>query len=204
MIVGLTGGVASGKSLVSKELKRLGAHIIDADVIAREVVRPGEDAYNEIVREFGPSVLNGDGTIDRKKLGSIVFSDEEKRKRLNAITHPRIRQRIHDEIDGVEKKDRGALIVLDIALLIEGGLYNNYRKLDSVIVVYADEAAQIERLKGRDSLTEEEARKRVAAQMPLKEKLKYADYTINNNGTVEETIGQTRELFRLLKTRKKA
>jgi len=190
--VGLTGGVASGKSLVSGGLKRLGAHIIDADVISREIVAPGEPAYREIASTFGKGVIRADGTIDRKALGSLVFSDPEKRKILNKITHPRIIEKIGLEIKALEAKGGDPLIVVDAALLIEVGLH---KEMSKVIVVYADEEKQIRRIISRDHLTEKEARERVNAQMPLPEKLKYADFVIDNNGSVEDTLKSVKELY---------
>lgn len=202
MIVGLTGGIATGKSLVSAEFKRLGARVIDADEIAREVVEPGKPAYEDIIKEFGSGVLRSDGAIDRKALAERVFSDKEALAKLNGITHPRIRRRIREEI---ARAGGGELIVVDIALLLEGSFKD---EVDKVVVVYADEEKQIERLKKRNGASKEEALQRLASQMPLKEKLRYADYTIDNNGAVEEAITRAREVFRdlssTLKNSKKA
>lgn len=195
MTVGLTGGIASGKSLVAGELKRLGAHIVDADLVSREVVRPGTRAHGEIVEAFGPGVLLENGEIDRKRLGEIVFSDPVKLEMLNSITHPRIRERIRELVSGIERVDPSGLIVVDAALLIEGGLY---REMTKVVVVYADELKQAERLVKRDGLTPGEAKKRIASQMPLKEKREYADYVIDNNGEPGETLERVRRVYREL------
>lgn len=192
MIVGLTGGIASGKSLVAGELERLGARIVDADLIAREVVAPGMPAWRDIVAGFGESILLEDGSIDRKKLGATVFSDPAKLKRLNDITHPRIREKIRERVAEMEREDSNPLIVVDAALLIEGGLY---KEMSKVIVVYADEEKQTHRLRKRDGVGLGEAKKRIDAQMPLKEKREYADYVIDNNGTVNETIESVRKLY---------
>ncbi|MBE7414670.1 MAG: dephospho-CoA kinase [Deltaproteobacteria bacterium] len=189
MIVGLTGGIATGKSLVSAEFKRLGARVIDADEIAREVVEPGKPAYGEIVAEFGSPVLNPDGTIDRKALAERVFSDKEALAKLNGITHPRIRARIREEIARAGKDE---LVVIDVPLLLEGPLKD---AVDRIIVVYADEEKQLERLAKRNGTSREEALRRLASQMPVTEKLKYADYVIDNNGAIEETLSRARELF---------
>ncbi|MBW7957375.1 MAG: dephospho-CoA kinase [Deltaproteobacteria bacterium] len=189
MIIGLTGGIATGKSLVSAEFKRLGARVIDADEIAREVVEPGKPAYGEIIEEFGSSVLNSDGTIDRKALAERVFSDKEALSKLNKITHPRIRERIREEIAGAGEDE---LVVLDVALLIEGPLKD---EVDRIVVVYADEEKQIERLEKRNGASREDALRRLASQMPVREKLKFADYVIDNNGEVGETLSKARELF---------
>jgi len=193
MIVGLTGGIATGKSLVSAEIKRLGATVIDADVIAREIVEPGKPAYNEIIEAFGEKILNPDATLNRKALGDIVFCNKEALAILNRITHPRIRQRIREEI---ARAGDDELIVVDIALLIEMGFKD---EVDSIIVVYADEERQIERVLRRNGLTREEARQRLSCQIPVKEKLGYADYVIENNGNIESAVEQAREVFRALK-----
>jgi dephospho-CoA kinase len=191
MIVGLTGGIATGKSLVAGELKRLGAHIIDADRIAREIVEPGKPAYDDIVKEFGAAVLRPDATIDRKALGRAVFSDPAALEKLNSITHPRIRERIKEEARRLSAEG-DQLIVLDIALLIEMGVKYEVEK---IIVVYAETEQQLERLMKRDNLTRDEALKRLSCQMDIKEKLKYADYVIDNSGQLDKTIEQTRALF---------
>lgn len=177
MLIGLTGGIASGKSLVAEALKRLGAHLIDADEIAREVVKPGLPAYLGIVKEFGEGILNPDKTINRKALAKVVFSDSEIRKRLEQITHPRILDEINKNIKAIKGKNPDAIIVVDAALLIEAGLY---KKMDKVIVVYTDKKTQIERMMKRDGFTMDEAKNRISAQMPLQEKRKYADFVIEN------------------------
>ena len=191
MVAGLTGSIASGKSLVSAELKRLGARVVDADLIAREVVEPGSQAHKEIEEEFGPSVIKAGGGLDRAALAAIVFSDPEKLKILNRITHPRIIARQREMVDEIKKGSGDPLIIVDAAVLIESGEHKN---MDAVIVVYSDEEKLIERLSAR-GLTRREALARVGAQMGLKEKLEYADYVIDNNGTVEETLRQARELY---------
>ncbi len=196
MVVGLTGGLASGKSLVAGELRRLGAVVIDADEISREVTRPGMPAYRDIVERFGSEFLKEDGTIDRKRLGRYVFSHPEALSTLNSLTHPRILDEIERRIKGMERTERRGIIVVDAPLLFEVGLH---RRMDRVIVVYADEERQIERLIKRDHLTREEATRRIKTQMPLSEKIKRADFVIDNNGTEEETLLQTQEVFERLK-----
>ncbi len=198
MKVGLTGGVATGKTLVSKELKKLGAHVIDADVISREITGPGAPAYMEIINEFGEGILREDKTIDRKALGRIVFSDPEKLSVLNRITHPRIIERINSEIAALEERHGDdPLIIVDAALLIEAGLQKDMEK---VIVVYADEEKQIERIMKRDGLSEREAGQRIKAQMPIALKVKYADFEVNNNGGIEETLRYVKELYGKIKS----
>lgn len=191
MIVGLTGGIATGKSIVAGELKKCGAHIIDADKIAREIVEPGKPAYDDIVKEFGTGILKPDATIDRKALGRAVFSDPASLEKLNNITHPRIRARIREEAERLSAEG-DALIVLDVALLIEMGVRYEVEK---IIVVYSDAEQQVERLMKRDNMTRGEALKRLSCQMDIKEKLEYADYVIDNSGQLGETIAQTRALF---------
>lgn len=196
MVVGLTGGIASGKTLVSSIFRKLGARIVDLDEIAREVVRPGLPAWKEIVEAFGKDILTKEGEIDRKRLGGIVFGDPKLLKKLNAITHPRILKEARRRIEKIKKEDPDAIIVVDAALLIESGYH---REMDRIIVVYADEEIQRERLMRRNGLSREEAEKRIKAQMPLKEKLAYADYVIYNNHTVDETKREATSLFRRLK-----
>ena len=198
MLIGLTGGIASGKSLVAEELKRLGAHIIDADEIAREVVRPGLPAYKEIVKEFGEGILNPDKTINRNALGAIVFSNPKLKKRLEQITHPRILDEIDKRILAIQDKDSKAIIIIDAALLIEVGLHN---KMDKVVVVYADEKAQIKRSMERDGFTMDEAKQRISSQMPLQEKRKYADFVIENvEGKDKEKVkAEVKKIFERLK-----
>lgn len=192
MLIGLTGGVASGKSLVTEEFKNLGAHIIDADIIAREIVRPGTEAFGKIVSSFGSGVIRSDGTLDRARIAGIVFRNPEALKTLNKITHPPIRKKIEEEIKKLTELHPGELIVVDAALLIENRLHE---RMDRVVIVYATEKDQVERLKKRDGLTEEEAQLRLSSQMPLSEKIPYGDYIIDNTGTPEETISKARTVF---------
>ena len=198
MLIGLTGGIASGKSLVAAELKRLGAYLIDADEIARKVVNPGLPTYQDIVKEFGEGILNPDKTINRKVLGEIVFSNQELRKTLEKITHPRILDAIEKETQTIQGNDPKALIVVDAALLIEVGLN---KKMDKVVVVYADEKTQLKRLIKRSGLTMVEAKKRIASQMPLSEKIKCADFVIENleEKSKEEIKDEVKRIFEEMK-----
>lgn len=196
MVIGITGGLASGKSLVTGEFKRLGAMVVDADIISRQVSAKDGDAYADIVKEFGQTILKEDGSIDRKALGAIVFSDKDKLKKLNVITHPRIIKRLRDEVQRLKTESPGAVIAVDAALLIETGLN---RDMDAVIVVYADEAKRIQRSVKRDNITEADASQRSDAQMNLKEKAAMADFVIENNGTMEETRKKARDVFEGLK-----
>ncbi|OKO90805.1 dephospho-CoA kinase [Geobacillus proteiniphilus] len=192
LTIGLTGGIASGKSTVSAMMRELGLPVIDADEAARAVVRPGEDAYRQIVAAFGPDILQTNGEIDRAKLGAIVFNDEEERKKLNAIVHPAVRRKMLAEKEALVRSG-AKTVVLDIPLLFESGLTS---WVDKVLVVYVDDDIQLRRLMARNGFTEEEARARIHAQWPLAEKMKRADAVINNNGTKEET---RRQLLAILK-----
>ncbi|WP_429162772.1 dephospho-CoA kinase [Desulfitispora alkaliphila] len=191
MIIGLTGGVASGKSTVSELLKQLGAKIIDADKVAREVVLPGTLAYEKIVQEFGESVLSETGQIDRKKLGNIIFSDESKRDKLNKITHPEIEKEIVKRIEFY--RNSGAdIIVVDAPLLIEAGMLH---LVEELWVVYVDRDIQMERLIKRDQISKEKAKAIVASQMDIEEKKAHGDVVIDNSNKLEHTKLQVERLW---------
>jgi dephospho-CoA kinase len=194
MVIGLTGGIACGKSTVSRMLAERAARIIDADVIAREVVRPGKEAWSLIVERFGRDILLASNEIDRVKLGTIVFSDEQARLDLNAIVHPAVRQRMR-ELTQEAQEEGIALIVLDIPLLYESKLTHMVEK---VVVVYCSPEQQLTRLMERNGFTEEEAKQRISAQMSVEEKKKRADYVIDNSGTLKETEAQVDELVETL------
>lgn len=191
MIIGLTGGIASGKSTVSEMLKKRGIPVIDADLIAREVVEVGKKAYTEIVNAFGKEILNEDLTINRARLGSIVFQNEDKREKLNSIVHPEVRLEMKRRQEQLISEGAKA-VVLDIPLLFESNLKH---LVDKVIVVYTGEKNQLERLMKRNNFSKEEALSRINAQMPLKEKVKFADAVINNDGTLEETEQQLENIL---------
>jgi len=195
LLVGLTGGIATGKSTVSAMFAHLGARVIDADLLAREVVAPGQRAHGEIVREFGPEVLQADGHLDRKRLGAIVFADPVKRKRLEEITHPAIRARQQRILSVLEEEAFADIVIWDAALLIETG---GAKGMDRVVVVIADPAVEHERLMARDGFPEAEARQRIASQMPLAEKAKVADHVIDNSGSRADTERRVREVYRAL------
>jgi dephospho-CoA kinase len=195
LLVGLTGGIATGKSTVSDVFRRLGCVIIDADVLAREVVEPGQPAYADLVAEFGREILQPDGTLDRKKLGAIVFAAAAKRERLEAITHPRIRERFAMKLDELAARDFTGIVVFDAPVLIESG---NSRTMDRLVVVATDEATQARRLRARDALDGAEAERRIASQMPVAAKAKLAHYVVDNSGDREATIAEVRRVHAAL------
>ncbi|MGM0903410.1 MAG: dephospho-CoA kinase [Bacillota bacterium] len=191
LTIGLTGGIASGKSTVSKMLTDLGIPVIDADIEARLAVEQGETAYNDIVRYFGEDILDQDGDINREKLGSIVFHDDEKRKALNSFVHPAVRERMLAKVERAKQNSEKA-IVLDIPLLIEGNLQY---MADKILLVYVNEETQLQRLMERNQYSKEEALARIKSQMPIGEKVKHADKVIDNNGTIAETKQQLEEIL---------
>jgi dephospho-CoA kinase len=185
-LVGLTGGIASGKSTVAKILERLGAAVINADDLSREVVEPGKVAWKEIIDAFGTGILQPDQTLDRQKLRTVIFSDRDGRKKLEAIIHPRVRALAEERIR--EHTVAGySIIVYEVPLLFEGKLHEWLRP---VILVACDLDTQRRRLQERDHLTRTEAQKHIDAQMSLAEKRRLADYVIENNGSLEEVEQQ--------------
>ncbi len=182
-VIGLTGGIASGKSTAAKILVELGARVVDADQIARDVVAPGQPALAELVARFGSEYLLPDGSLDRKRLGARVFADVDERRKLNAITHPRIAAETQARLAAL--RDAGEpLAVYEAALLVENGAQAG---LDGLIVVACSEPTQRARLMARDGLSAEEADARMAAQWPLAQKVAVADWVIDSNGTLAET-----------------
>ncbi|MFQ5827543.1 MAG: dephospho-CoA kinase [Candidatus Methylomirabilia bacterium] len=195
LLVGLTGGIATGKSTVSRLFRDLGCLIIDADLLAREVMEPGEAAYERIVAEFGRGILQPDGLVDRKKLGALVFDDPGKRKRLEEITHPEIRARYAGILEGLIAEGFEGLAIFDAALLVET---SGVRNTDRLVVVVSDEATQVKRLTLRDGVSEDEVASRIRSQMPLAEKVKQAHYVIDNSGSREATARQVKEVHQAL------
>jgi dephospho-CoA kinase len=191
LIIGLTGGIASGKSTVSQMLLDMKIPVIDADIEARNAVRKGEKAYQQIIDTFGKTVLTEEEDIDRVKLGSIVFHEEQKRMQLNEIVHPAVRERMNDKKEKF-KLEGYQVIVLDIPLLFESKLTFMVEK---TILVYVDEKIQLERLMVRNNLSEREAIARIQSQIPLKEKVKLADEVIDNNGNIDHTREQLVEIL---------
>jgi len=193
MNIGLTGGIAAGKSTVARLLTDRGAILIDLDKIAREVVEPGQPALRAIAERFGQAVLHEDGTLNRKKLGEIVFSDPSERKALEAITHPAIRAVMKQRMAEYEKKTPDSLIVVDVPLLYESRLEDYF---DRVMVVYVPRETQLQRLMDRDKISADDARKRLDAQMDIEEKKTRADIVIDNSGSLERTEEQIERFWR--------
>lgn len=192
LIIGLTGGIASGKSLVAKTFKDLGAHLIDADKIVHDLLEPGQTAWNEVIDHFGAGIQLPDKTIDRRRLGEIVFNDPDKREWLNRSLHPKVFEVFNGRVKHISERQPDAVIVLDAALLIETGYH---KKTDKLVVVYAEEEQQLKRMMERDGFSREHALARIRSQMPLGEKRGHADYVIDNTGPREETERQARDVF---------
>ena len=193
--VGLTGSIAVGKSFVLDVLAELGCRVLDADRTAREVVVQGAAGLKAVVEEFGSDVLKADGSLDRAKLGTIVFANEQERARLNSILHPFIIAKQDEQMGGWEKEDPSGVAVVDAALMIESG---GYRRFDKVIVVYCGPEVQLQRLMARDGLSREAAEQRIAAQMTQEEKKKRADFLIDTSDGFESARQQTEEVFQKL------
>jgi dephospho-CoA kinase len=198
-VIGLTGGIASGVSLVARMFSELGAEVIEADQVSREVVRPGTAALRQIVETFGPHVLAPDGSLDRRRLGQIIFENPDARARLNHITHPLIRRRIWERLGEVRRMRPEAVVIIDIPLLLDTSGPETF-DLDGVIVVTASPDQQIERTMMRDGLSREEAQRRVDVQRPVALKAADADWVINNSGSVEETRRQVQALWTEFRT----
>lgn len=191
MIIGLTGSIASGKSTVAKMIQSYNLPIVDADLVARQVVEPGTPTLQKIAEAFGKEVIAEDGSMDRAKVGSIIFHNEDKRKMLNSIIHPAIREemlRQRDELMSYGEKN----IFMDIPLLFESKLEHFVEK---ILVVSVNEDVQLQRLMERNGFTEEEAKARIATQIPVKEKEQLADAVIHNNGTLEDTAVQLQTIL---------
>jgi len=195
--VGLTGGIGTGKSTVGKMFAALGCKVLDADAITHELFAPGQSVNREVAAAFGPQVVAADGGIDRKALAEIVFSDPALRHKLNSIVHPAIRRRQAEFLNSVAAADPDAIAMVEAALMVEVGTYKNYDKL---IVVTCDPQIQRARIRERSALSDEEIEARIASQMPLEEKVRYADYVIDNSGDLDATRLQVERIFRELRT----
>ena len=192
LLVGLTGGIGSGKSLAASFFKELGAHIIDADQLSRDLVHPGQTALKEIVNYFGKNILDPTGNLDRRKLAKIVFQDPEKKSILEGILHPKIFKKEQEVFIEICTKDPFAIVIIDAALLIESG---NYKHVNKVIVVRSSEESQIQRILSRNAVSFDEAVARIKNQMSLEEKIKYADFILDNNMQQEDLKHKVQELF---------
>jgi dephospho-CoA kinase len=194
--VGLTGSIAVGKTFVTSVFAELGCRVLDADQTAREVVAPGAPGLIAVAKEFGEDVLAPDGTLDRARMASIVFANEEKRQRLNHILHPFIIARQDEILREWEREDPNAISIVDAALMIESG---GYKRFDKLIVVHCRPEVQLERLMLRNNLTLAEAQRRIASQMPQEEKQEYADYLIDTSDGFEPTRQRTIEVYNSLR-----
>ena len=201
--IGLTGGIGSGKSLVAGFFRELGAAVVDADAIAREVMAPGGPAYDAVMRAFGSGVLGRDGMLDRKALAARIFGDTAARMQLNALTHPHIRRRLAEEAERLSAQPGVEVVVLDIPLLLET-TDGRYLRLDGIVVVDATDEVRLARLSARDGLAPADTRMRLEAQMPLREKVARADWVIDNNGSPEATRAQVGALWEALLERQRA
>jgi len=190
--VGLTGGLACGKSFVGQALVGLGCHLIEADQLGHEVLLPDGEAYADVVREFGREILNPDGTIDRKRLAAQVFGEPERLARLNELVHPHVIRREQELMDQFARLDPNGITVLEAAILIETG---TYKRFDRLILVECDEELQIERALKRGNGDRSEVLARLERQMPVVEKRKFADYVIDTSGSKEETLTRVREVY---------
>jgi dephospho-CoA kinase len=196
--VGLTGGLATGKSFVGHVLEELGCHVMRADKVGHAVLMPDGEAYGRVVAEFGGEILLPDGHIDRKRLAGIVFGQPGKLEALNAIVHPAVIRREEEFMAGIAASEPDGIAVVEAAILIETG---SYRRFDRILLVVCTEEQQMERAMHRDGWTREEAMARLKRQMPLAEKRKFADFVIDTSGSKENTVEQTRHVYNALRSR---
>lgn len=195
--VGLTGGIATGKSTVAKMLQRKGAYLIDFDLLTRQAYEPGQPAWLKIIDYFGTGILNSDETINRKKLGDIVFREKDKLAKLNELVHPLLFEKRDLLMETLETNQPDAIVISDIPLLIEKNLQKDF---DVVVLVYSSPQQQMQRLTGRNGCTAEEALERISSQMPIKEKVPHADIVIDNSASLEKTQQQVDDLWKQLVT----
>jgi len=195
--VGLTGGLASGKSFVADALAGLGCHLIHADELGHQVLAPGGECYRVVMEEFGRGILKEDGSIDRRRLAAVVFADPERLARLNALVHPAVITREEELIQQYQREIPRGIVVVEAAILIETG---SHKRFDRLILAVCSERQQIERAMARDGMSEAEARNRLDRQMPLRDKLRYADYVIDTSGGKQDTLRQTRAVYESLRS----
>jgi len=198
ILVGLTGGLATGKSAVARLFQDCGAVVLDADVLARQLVEPGKPAWRDIVRAFGKQVLSPDRSLDRHALAKIVFRNRAKLKKLNAIVHPRVAREQTRLTREIARKDPDAVILYDAPVLIEAGAH---KRMDKIVVVSADQETQIKRLRNRNHLSRTEALRRIQSQLPLAQKVKLADYVIDGTLSFEQTKNEVRRIYDELQQR---
>jgi dephospho-CoA kinase len=194
--VGLTGGLASGKTLVGEALAGSGCLLIQADELGHEALAPGGEAYDAVVREFGPAIVTGDGLIDRQQLASLVFGSPERLARLNALVHPPVVRREEKSIAEFATREPRGIAVVEAAILIETG---SYKRFDRIILAWCSEEQQVERALRRDGAAEADVRARIRRQMPLEEKRKFADFVIDTSGRKEDTLRQTQAVYQALR-----
>ena len=194
--VGLTGGIASGKSTVCSMFSRLGAKVLEADVLAREAVRPGRPAWVRLRQTFGTDFFHPDGSLNRRLLRSLVFRDPDRRRQLNEIVHPEVMTAVDARLEEMGSREPDSVFLVDVPLLVEVGAVKGF---DRVVVVFVTEEIQLARLMERDGLSPEEARQALEAQMPLREKLAFGDYVVDNSGRLEETRVQVEAVWRELR-----
>lgn len=196
LFIGLTGSIATGKSLAAKEFEKLGCYVIDADELAHKTLMKDSNIYHKIIAVFGRGIIGENENIDRKKLSAIVLNDKEKLKLLENMVHPEVERLRNEEINNITKKDKNAVIIYDVPLLFEKKMRNLF---NYTIVVYAPFDIQIKRLMARNNLSYEEAEKRISIQMPISKKVKSADFVIDNSGSIENTKNQIRNIFKQIK-----
>ncbi len=195
LLVGLTGGIASGKSTVGLIFQELGVHLVDADQVSRDLVQPDSPGWDEIMAAFGPAVFQENGQLNRQILGDLVFSDVEKRRRLERILHPRIADEIARRVNKLRREHPDRIIMVDAALMIE---VDQHETFDCLVVVFTDAESQVSRLTARDGMGKAEAYRRIEAQMPLTDKIRHADYVIDNSGSPENTRAEVERVFKEL------
>lgn len=195
LTVALTGGIGTGKSVVAKVLEELGCYIHHADKIAHELMEPGKPAWEKIASHFGPRILNKDRSINRSRLGKIIFADKKERAFLNRLIHPLVLEEKKEAINLLEKEGRYEIFVSEAALTIEAGFAGFF---DKVIIVFCKKGIQVKRLMERDKISRAQALKKIKSQMEPEKKLKYADYVIDSSGSIESTVEQTEQVYRCL------
>jgi dephospho-CoA kinase len=193
--VGLTGGIATGKTVVSSIFRNLGCYILNADKLVHSLYEPRKKIWKSLVHHFGKEILNPDSSINREKLGNIIFHNEKERQLLNKLIHPVVAEKEAEIFKKIEKEGKYNIFITEAALIIEAEMISNF---DKIVVVYCEEEIQIKRLMERDKISREDAVRKIKTQFPLTEKLKYADYKIDTSGTLRETIEQTEKIYRFL------